>query len=156
MTTSTNGVLSSEHKTRAGAEKQMATLIHRNKAKDAAARYAIREKHAKKFAKSDLDDVANAHQTLTVLGYNIIIENAAGTRRKPEFPPMQAHYGYFIGYTGADGDELDVFVKPDTDSNWSGTVYVVHQVRTDGTFDEDKVLLGWDTADAAREGYLAN
>lgn len=90
-------------------------------------------------------------------GMNIAIENPAGSRRHPEWPPMQAHYGYVKRTEGADGAQLDVFIKPGTPDNWNGPVFVIDQFKEDGdTFDEHKVMLGWDTSSAAEKAYKAH
>lgn len=58
------------------------------------------------------------------------------------------HYGYFKGIEGADGDSLDVFVKPKSRIN--KPVYVFHNLNPEGTaFDEDKVFLGCNNIDEA-------
>ncbi|MED5545710.1 MAG: PLxRFG domain-containing protein [Pseudomonadota bacterium] len=86
---------------------------------------------------------------------DISIENPAGTRRRPEWPPLTHTYGYVKGSHGADGDHVDVFLGPDAE-NTSKPVYVVDQVNEDGSFDEHKVMIGFENEADAREGYLAN
>jgi hypothetical protein len=54
---------------------------------------------------------------------------------------------------GVDGDHIDVFLS---DTPESGKVFVVDQVNEDGTFDEHKVMYGFDTRQDAEEAYLAN
>ncbi|MAD95846.1 MAG: hypothetical protein CMB99_00820 [Flavobacteriaceae bacterium] len=63
---------------------------------------------------------------------------------------MAAHYGYFAGVPGADGDELDVFIGPVPDAE---TLYIVNQVLG-GNFDEHKVMLGFADESQARNAYL--
>lgn len=92
---------------------------------------------------------------LSLHGLRISIENPAGTRRRPEWPPLAHHYGYFRGTEGKDGDHVDVFVGPDAE-NADLPVFVVDQVTQAGRFDEHKVMLGFRDEAAAREGYLAN
>lgn len=92
----------------------------------------------------------------TVAGLPLTIENAAGTRRKPEWAPLTAHYGYVRRTVGADGDQVDVFVRQGTPDDWTGPVFVVDQYRQDGSFDEHKCMVGWtDRGDAVR-AYLGN
>ncbi len=91
-----------------------------------------------------------------ISGLDITIENPAGSYRKPEWPPMQAHYGYFKGTEGADGDHVDVFIRPSTPTDWDGMAYIVDQVDAAGNFDEHKVLLGYDNQDQATKAYLAH
>ncbi|WP_070988492.1 strawberry notch-like NTP hydrolase domain-containing protein [Halofilum ochraceum] len=75
---------------------------------------------------------------------------------------LKHSYGYFRRTEGNDGDAVDVFVGPNPDSE---TAYIVDQMRplsgvepesTPGrnVFDEHKVMLGFDSEEAARKGYL--
>lgn len=93
---------------------------------------------------------------IIISGVDIAIENPAGSRRRPEWPILQAHYGYVKATEGADGDAVDVFVRVGTDDEYQGPVYVVDQVRPDGTFDEHKVLIGWTSRQSAIRSYLLN
>ena len=69
---------------------------------------------------------------------------------------MHNTYGYFRGTEGVDGDHIDVFLSNDMDG-WNGAqVFVVDQYNPDGTFDEHKVMLGFNDADDAKSDYLAN
>jgi hypothetical protein len=68
---------------------------------------------------------------------------------------MNGHYGYFERTEGKDGDQIDVFIKPDTIS--SSKVYIVDQVDPKtGKFDEHKVIMGTDSEEEARSLYLSN
>jgi hypothetical protein len=93
-------------------------------------------------------------------GMDIAIENPQGSERSgvsPEGKPwsmtMANHYGYIKGTVGNDKDHVDVFIGPNHNSN---KVFVVDQVNPDGSFDEHKALLGFNTEAEARAGYLAN
>lgn len=97
----------------------------------------------------------------TLQGLDITIENPRGSTRSGTdvggnawSVDMANHYGYIKRTEGADGDHVDAFIGPNPDSS---QVFVVDQVdpRT-GKFDEHKVMLGFDSLDAARAGYLAN
>ncbi|MDH0774725.1 PLxRFG domain-containing protein [Delftia tsuruhatensis] len=88
-------------------------------------------------------------------GLDISIENPAGSRRRPEWPPLQNHYGYFKGSVGADKDHVDVFMT-DRASDPELPVFVVDQVNRDGSFDEHKVVLGAADEADARATYLGN
>lgn len=69
---------------------------------------------------------------------------------------MNNTYGYIRGAVGVDGDHIDVFLSNDIDG-WNGRkVYVVDQYNPDGSFDEHKVMLGFNDADEAKGDYLAN
>ena len=97
-------------------------------------------------------------------GYDYTIENPKGSYRsgvdengKEWKQKMHDTYGYIRGKFGKDGDHLDMFIndKADLDS-WNGTVYIVDQVNKDGSFDEHKVMYGYDSLNAAKEAYLSN
>lgn len=67
---------------------------------------------------------------------------------------MKYDYGYVLGTRGADGDSVDVYLGPSEGAAW---VYVVHQNSKSSDFteyDEDKVMLGFDSANHARDAYL--
>lgn len=69
---------------------------------------------------------------------------------------MHNTYGYFRGTEGVDGDHIDVFLSNDMDV-WNGAqVFVVDQYNPDGTFDEHKVMLGFNDASDAKNNYLSN
>lgn len=86
-------------------------------------------------------------------GLTISIENAKGTRRKPEWPELSAHYGYINRTTGRDGDHVDVFIGPNHDSE---LVFVIDQQTAAGRFDEHKCILGTTSKAEALELYRAN
>lgn len=97
-----------------------------------------------------------------LFGLNIAIENPEGSVRSGTSQDgtnwqntMSCHYGYIKDTLGADGDELDVFVKPRIDPEFSGNVYVIKQVNQNGEFDEHKVVLGADDAHEAKAMYLS-
>lgn len=69
---------------------------------------------------------------------------------------MQNTYGYIRGTEGVDGDHIDVFLSDDIDG-WNGRrVFVVDQYNEDGSFDEHKVMLGFNETDDAEAAYFAN
>jgi len=90
-----------------------------------------------------------------VAGLDISIENPAGSRRRPEWPPLQNHYGYIKGTKGADKDHVDVFMT-DRANDAALPVFVVDQVNKDGSFDEHKVVMGAADEAEARSTYLGN
>lgn len=91
----------------------------------------------------------------------IAIENPKGSTRsgtsadgKAWSTVMQAHYGYIKRTeSDADGDNIDVFIGPDPESE---LVFVVDQSDADGRFDEHKCMLGYHSLAEARQGYLDN
>jgi N12 class adenine-specific DNA methylase len=95
--------------------------------------------------------------------FDITIEQPEGSIRrgtdangKQWESKMHNTYGYFRGTEGVDGDHIDVFLSTDIDG-WNGhKVYVVDQYNPDGTFDEHKVMLGFNDMDEAKSDYLAN
>ena len=123
--------------------------LHRGGQEAAAGAYALRE-------------VAKAHATRKLAGrrkwrgLDISLEQDVGDIRRgvaPDGTPwetkMTAPYGYVKGAEGVDGDHLDVFVNPDSDEGEN--VYVVHTIKPDGTYDEDKCFCGFASeADAVR------
>lgn len=95
--------------------------------------------------------------------FDITIEQPEGSIRrgtdangKQWESKMRNTYGYFRGTEGVDGDHIDVFLSNDMDG-WNGAqVFVVDQYNPDGTFDEHKVMLGFNDASDAKNNYLAN
>jgi hypothetical protein len=66
---------------------------------------------------------------------------------------MNFDYGYIRGTVGKDKDHLDAYIGPNPDSDM---VFVVHQNDPGtGAYDEDKVMLGFDSEDEARKAYLS-
>ena len=97
-------------------------------------------------------------------GYDYTIENPKGSTRsgkdadgKEWKVTMHDTYGYIRGKFGKDGDNLDMFINDKADlDNWNGDVFVVDQVNPDGSFDEHKVMYGYDSMDDAKKAYLSN
>ena len=97
-------------------------------------------------------------------GYDYTIENPKGSTRsgkdadgKEWKVTMHDTYGYIRGKFGKDGDHLDMFINDKADlDNWDGDVFVVDQVNPDGSFDEHKVMYGYDSMNDAEKAYLAN
>ena len=93
---------------------------------------------------------------------DIAIENPKGSIRtgkdetgKEWESEMASHYGDITGTIGADGDAIDVFVKPDTST--SEKVFIVNQVDPNTkAFDEHKVMLGFGGKAEAKKGYYEN
>lgn len=86
---------------------------------------------------------------IQIAGLNIAIENPIGSVRRGVDQDghawetqMSAHYGYIENTIGADGDELDIFVAPDTEQDYQGRVFIINQIDRAGRFDEHKVILG--------------
>ena len=97
---------------------------------------------------------------ILINGMRVVLENPAGSTRSGVSPEGKAwktnmvhHYGEFIGTEGADGDRVDAFIGPRPDSN---KVFVIDQVKPDGSFDEHKAILGAVSPEDARNIYLSN
>jgi N12 class adenine-specific DNA methylase len=102
--------------------------------------------------------------------FDVSIENPAGSERtgvdrsgKRWSQEINHDYGYIRGTKGADAfrtkdgtDQLDVFIKPDSDV-MARPVYVINQVDPQTQrFDEHKVMMGFDSVEEARIAYLSN
>ena len=100
-------------------------------------------------------------------GYEISIENPSGSVRsgvsesgKKWSTKMHQDYGYIRGTKGADWseeskDQVDVFIKPG--SKEGGAVFIVNQNNPKtGKFDEHKVMMGFESQEAAEKAYLSN
>lgn len=100
---------------------------------------------------------------VTIGSFDITIENPAGSVRRgvdadgKEWSTTMANaYGEIRGTQSVDGDPIDVFLATDMDA-WNGRkVFVVDQTNADGSFDEHKVMLGFNDKDEAMTAYLAN
>lgn len=97
---------------------------------------------------------------IQVDGYDITIENPKGSIRrgvdsngKAWEQVMNNTYGYIRGTEATDGDHIDVFLS---DNPTEGKVFVVDQVKPDGSFDEVKVLYGFKDIAVATKAYLSN
>jgi hypothetical protein len=95
-----------------------------------------------------------------VQGMDISIENKKGSTRSGTDKDghewntkMHYDYGYIRGTVGKDKDHLDCYVGPDRESE---RVFIVHQNDpVTGAYDEDKVMLGFDSENEARKAYLS-
>lgn len=85
-----------------------------------------------------------------VCGLPVSIEYNKGDTRKGKSKEgkewatvMPCAYGYIRGTLGVDGDHLDVYVGPSANEKECKSVWVIHQKKADGSYDEDKVMLGF-------------
>ena len=105
-------------------------------------------------AQKEAGNYKKAH--VTVNGFKITIENPKGSRRYydgDKYNVMKNHYGYFNGSVGYDGDQVDVFIGDDLDSD---KIFVVDQKKPSGGFDESKVMMGFKTEKEAKDAYMSN
>lgn len=93
-------------------------------------------------------------------GMQIVIENPRGSVRRGVSGngsiwrrDMTAHYGYISGTKGTDGDQVDVFMGRNPESE---VVFVICQTNADGSFDEHKCVLGTTNERKARDLYLSH
>ena len=110
-------------------------------------------------AQKEAGNYKKAH--VKVQGFNISIETPKGGERTGIDPDgekwgvtMPADYGYIKRTEGADGEQVDVFLG---DKPTSETAFVIDQfdART-GKFDEHKIMLGFDSAEAAKAAYIGS
>ena len=97
---------------------------------------------------------------IKVDGLDITIEQPKGSIRtgkdasgKEWRSEMHNTYGYIRGTESVDGDHIDIFLS---DNPADGNVFVVDQVKKDGSFDEHKVMYGFADVESAKQAYLSN
>lgn len=107
------------------------------------------------------------HGRVKLYGFEISIENAKGSVRRWYDPhgketgstKMYFDYGYIRKTRGTDGDHVDVYIGPNPESD---RVFIVNQMKKPPTdvkgswtkFDEQKVMLAFKDAEAAKAAYL--
>jgi hypothetical protein len=119
----------------------------------------VKEIHDFKMKMARLRENRKLHGRTSFQNIPISIENRKGSVRKGTDDSgeewrtkMKLPYGYIPGTEGVDGDALDVFVGPDEHAAFA---YVVHCNTPDGKrFDEDKVMLGFQSSEAAKRCFL--
>lgn len=93
---------------------------------------------------------------IRINGLDLSIEHPAGVKRNPDHEKELQHaYGYIRRTEGADGEKVDAFLGPNA-TDESLPVFVVDQLKKDGSFDEHKVMLGFKTEQEARDAYASN
>ncbi|WP_336938057.1 PLxRFG domain-containing protein [Acinetobacter modestus] len=130
------------------------------------------EQSANEAATSPLNDVPAPTQAqieagnykkghVRLHGLDITVENPKGSDRAGKRPDgtewshtMSDHYGYIKRTQGADSEQVDTYIGNNPDSD---QVYIVDQLdQVNGGFDEHKVMLGFDSHDAAIKAYKSN
>ena len=155
----------------AGTAKEVRAIVPERQESESLLDYAERVAKVKEIADARKEVSANPTDAqkeagnykkghITLDGYDITIENPKGSTRsgvdakgKPWSVTMNNDYGYIRGTQGVDGDHIDVFLSDDPTT---GKVYVIDQVKEDGSFDEHKVMYGFKSALAAKRAYLSN
>ena len=111
-------------------------------------------------AQKEAGNYAKGH--VKVNGFDLSIETVKGEERKgqdengnPWSVTMQNSYGYYKRTNGTEGkgEQVDVFLGPNPISD---KFYVVDQVNPDGTFDEHKVMQGFNSIKQAEKAYMSN
>jgi hypothetical protein len=108
------------------------------------------------------DEVTKARKLqgrIDLQGLKISIENRKGSIREGVDPggykwkvKMYTPYGYIKGTEGVDGDHVDCYVGENKSST---KVFIIHQKDPNtNKYDEDKVMLGFNTAKEAKAAYL--
>lgn len=111
--------------------------------------------------KSNPDEEYPTYGEIDFQGLTIVVENKPGTVRSGTDPDgekwktkMFYPYGYIKGTKATDGEGVDVYVGKDKASE---KVFIIHQRDPENNkYDEDKVMLGFNTKEAARDAYLAH
>lgn len=98
-------------------------------------------------------------------GFDLGIEYLPGATRfagTNHARKLKSAYGHIRGLQGADKEALDCYVKPELlkttpgDYPDQGRAFAVFQIDpSDGSFDEMKIMIGWDTMAEAEAAYLA-
>lgn len=94
-------------------------------------------------------------------GIPLVIEHPAGSQRQWRNPDgsvqrqitMLHAYGYIDGTHGVDGMDIDCYVGPVA---LARRAFIVHQTKPDGTYDEQKVMLGFPSLGVAKDAYAAH
>lgn len=123
------------------------------------------DKQATRPTRAALGMLENVRARKRFQGLDIAIENPANSIRmwtdgtgRAGHTRMQHDYGFIDGHTGADKEELDVYLGPDESAEH---VYVVRQNGPVGVggrwvYDEDKVMMGFNSAEEAKAAFLAH
>ena len=118
------------------------------------------KKHAEDYAleKNSFEKRGGAvKRQKTIKGLCMRIELEPGDIRSGTSPEgkkwekkMSLAYGHIPKTVGDDGETVDVYLKEDGSFDH---VYVVRQKKRDGSHDEDKCMVGFDSKDAAKDAY---
>ena len=106
---------------------------------------------------TDAHPGGTAQAALAAKGIETVIETHKGQQRRfADFRGINVpfDYGYIVGTSGADGDEVDCYIGPALSAPYA---YVVDQNKVGSTteFDEHKVMLGFTTIQQAKAAYMA-
>ena len=122
--------------------------------------------YADLFRSEGLIKARKLHRRRVFAGMQISVETQTGAHRHWHDPHsgedgstvMLYDYGYIRGTLGTDGDHVDVYVGPNPDAPNAYVITQMKRPRVDRRWwtevDEQKVMLGFDTAKAAKAAYL--
>lgn len=68
---------------------------------------------------------------------------------------MKYPYGFVDGVQGADGDSVDCYLGPDEGAQWAYVVRQMSKLSGFADYDENKIMLGFTSPDAAHQAYVA-
>lgn len=112
------------------------------------------------FGKARAVQLRKARKTAVIQGIRVVIDRPAGyvqegvdEQGNPWTRTYLVDYGYIAGTDGGDGEALDVFLGPNPEATQA---YWVVQRFEDGSFDELKLLLGFDSPELAWGTYTAH
>lgn len=110
-------------------------------------------------APAPADEVANPERK-TFKGIPVVVDRPRGFVQRGAAPDgsqwrrvYHVDYGHVPGTKGGDGDGLDVFLGGDQEAK---EAHWILQRKADGTFDEYKVMLGFQDAKSAKQMYEAH
>ena len=141
----------------------MTIALYLNSTAEMARYVAVYAKEAKSGLEIQEERVAKGYKLqgkMDFQGLPISIENKKGSYRHWHDPLknengktlMRADYGYIRSTKTGDGEGMDVYVGPNKKSK---KVFVVDQQNPkNGKYDEQKVMLGYDSAKEAKAAYL--
>lgn len=91
----------------------------------------------------DLLEKSKKHPVVLINSLPVRIEYETGDIRRGHNweTEMQCPYGHLLHVNGTDKERLDCFLHPTLRD--SDKVFVIHQMRKTGEYDEDKVMLGF-------------
>lgn len=109
-----------------------------------------------------LEKARKLHYRTEFQGLPISVENRKGSIRKWYDPhedrggetKMQHPYGYIRLSEGEDGDHIDCYMGPNKESRLVAVVRQQNPINK--TYDEDKVMLGFNSPAEAKKAYLAH
>ncbi len=105
---------------------------------------------AKKRAPIQLDDSTPVKKLVKLHGLEVGLQYEPGDTRHGKALPVG--YGHIRKHYGADGMALDVYLGENLESE---KAFKVRQMDEAGEFDEEKIMLGFDSVKSAEDTYLA-